>query len=154
MNLSTSRRRTRVDLESALEGLVPSSSSSAPPTSAASASSTRTTPASRDPFQRGAGPEAIERIFRHMFESLHEPRFVVTQRMLQGARPSCAGTSCSRFGPFPLTGSPDHTWRHLAALRRAGPVELHRDYWDAGRGLYEKPLVGGLMRWLKNRVNS
>lgn len=36
-----------------------------------------------------------------------------------------------------------------------GRVELHRDYWDAAEELYEKlPLVGGLMRWLKNRVNS
>jgi hypothetical protein len=34
-------------------------------------------------------------------------------------------------------------------------ITLHRDYWDAAEELYEKfPLVGGLMRWLKKRVNS
>ena len=34
-------------------------------------------------------------------------------------------------------------------------VAVHRDYWDAAEELYEKlPVVGGLMRWLKNRANS
>jgi hypothetical protein len=34
-------------------------------------------------------------------------------------------------------------------------IDLHRDYWDAAEEMYEKfPLVGSLMRWLKNRVNS
>jgi hypothetical protein len=34
-------------------------------------------------------------------------------------------------------------------------ITLHRDYWDAAEELYEKlPLVSGLMRWLKKRVNS
>jgi hypothetical protein len=36
-----------------------------------------------------------------------------------------------------------------------GLVSMHRDYWDAAQELYEKlPLVGGLMRWLKQRANS
>ena len=36
-----------------------------------------------------------------------------------------------------------------------GLVLLHRDYWDAAEELYEKlPYLGGLMRWLKRRVNS
>jgi hypothetical protein len=34
-------------------------------------------------------------------------------------------------------------------------ITLHRDYWDAAEELYEKlPLVGGVMRWLKKRVNA
>jgi hypothetical protein len=36
-----------------------------------------------------------------------------------------------------------------------GLVTLHRDYWDAAEELYEKlPVVGSVMRWLKQRVNS
>jgi hypothetical protein len=53
-----------------------------------------------------------------------------------------------------------HTIRgasHLVLREEAGVwrVAVHRDYWDAAEELYEKlPLVGGLMRWLKRRVNS
>jgi hypothetical protein len=51
-----------------------------------------------------------------------------------------------------------HGGSHLVfALNPQGEwrVQSHRDYWDAAEELYEKlPWVGGLMRWLKNRVNS
>jgi steroid delta-isomerase len=43
---------------------------------------------------------------------------------------------------------------HLV-LAPTGRITLHRDYWDAAEELYEKlPVVGALMRWLRNRVNS
>jgi steroid Delta-isomerase len=43
---------------------------------------------------------------------------------------------------------------HLT-LATDGRIAQHRDYWDAAEELYEKlPLLGGLMRWLKRRVNS
>ena len=43
---------------------------------------------------------------------------------------------------------------HLV-LDAQGLVTLHRDYWDATEELYEKlPVVGALMRWLKQRANS
>lgn len=38
----------------------------------------------KDPFNEVIGLPAIERVFKHMFDSLHEPRFVVTQQILQG----------------------------------------------------------------------
>jgi hypothetical protein len=34
----------------------------------------------RDPFNEVRGPEAIERIFVHMFQQLDSPRFVVIER--------------------------------------------------------------------------
>jgi ketosteroid isomerase-like protein len=37
-----------------------------------------------DPFNEVKGLEAIQGIFAHMFEALHEPRFVITGRMAQG----------------------------------------------------------------------
>jgi steroid delta-isomerase len=47
---------------------------------------------------------------------------------------------------------------HGATHLRFGPtgaVVLHRDYWDAAEELYEKlPLLGALMRFLKNRARS
>jgi steroid delta-isomerase len=34
-----------------------------------------------------------------------------------------------------------------------GRVLYHRDYWDAAGELYENlPVIGGLMRWLKQKM--
>ena len=34
-----------------------------------------------------------------------------------------------------------------------GRVAYHRDYWDAAEEVYEKiPLLGGLLRWIKRRL--
>ena len=38
----------------------------------------------KDPFNDVQGVEEIQRIFRHMYESLDNPRFVVTGRIVQG----------------------------------------------------------------------
>ena len=38
----------------------------------------------RDPFNEVRGPEAIERIFVHMFQQLDSPRFVVIERAVDG----------------------------------------------------------------------
>jgi ketosteroid isomerase-like protein len=40
----------------------------------------------KDPFKEVQGIAAIEAIFVHMFDSLHEPRFVVTERIVQGSQ--------------------------------------------------------------------
>ena len=109
----------------------------------------------KDPFNEVQGVVAITQIFRHMFESLHEPRFIVTQRMLQGREAFLCWDFVFRFKSF--RSQEVQTIRGATRLRfdDQGRVELHRDYWDAAEELYEKlPLVGGLMRWLKNRVNS
>jgi ketosteroid isomerase-like protein len=107
----------------------------------------------KDPFNEVRGVAAIEGIFAHMFRTLHAPRFVVQEAMAQGeqcfltwdfvfhlrgrsaARMTVRGASHLRFGDD-------------------GRITMHRDYWDAAEELYEKlPVLGGLMRWLKRRVN-
>ena len=40
----------------------------------------------KDPFNEVRGVAAIASIFEHMFASLQEPRFVVTQTLVQGHR--------------------------------------------------------------------
>ena len=109
----------------------------------------------KDPFNEVRGVCAIEGIFRHMFVSLNDPRFVITGRIQQGQQ--CFLTWEFHFGfkrfkqdqPQCILGG-----SHLV-LNDAGLITLHRDYWDAAEELYEKlPLVGGLMRWLKARANS
>ena len=108
----------------------------------------------KDPFNEVQGVAAIERLFAHMFESLDGPHFIVTERIMQGTQCFLVWDFRFRFKRFDT-----QTWQtvrggtHLV-FNDAGQVTLHRDYWDAAEELYEKlPLVGGLMRWLKQRVN-
>lgn len=109
----------------------------------------------KDPFNDVTGLAPITKIFEHMFVVLEQPRFVVTNQVVQGAQ--CFLTwefrfAFKRFSP----GTPQviRGASHLV-FSPQGQVTLHRDYWDAAEELYEKlPLVGGLMRWLKRRANS
>jgi len=107
----------------------------------------------KDPFNDVRGLAEIQRIYRHMYVSLENPRFLITERIVQG--PQCFLTwefrfRFKRFKPGQeqciLGGS------HLV-LNASGGITLHRDYWDAAEELYEKlPLLGGLLRWLKRQT--
>jgi ketosteroid isomerase-like protein len=113
----------------------------------------------KDPFNDVQGLPAIEAIFQHMFRTLRNPRFVVTGKVCEGAQ--CfltwdflfATRTGAKPAEFTIRGSthlvyaqqPDGAWR----------IAWHRDYWDAAEELYEKlPVLGVLMRWLKQRARS
>jgi ketosteroid isomerase-like protein len=112
----------------------------------------------KDPFNEVQGVPAIERIFVHMFEALDAPRFVITQQVQQGAQ--CLVTWEFLFALPSMNQGATQTIRgatHFVLREEVGAwrVAVHRDYWDAAEELYEKlPVVGGLMRWLKKRVNK
>ena len=107
----------------------------------------------KDPFNEVQGVPAISAIFEHMFKGLDAPRFVIHERIVQGEQ--CFLTWDFIFS---LRGraQPPLTVRGGSHLKLAadGRIAMHRDYWDAAEELYEKlPVLGGLMRWLKRRVN-
>jgi hypothetical protein len=108
-----------------------------------------------DPFNDVTGLPAIEGIFAHMFVALEEPRFVVTERIVQGSQCFLTWDFHFRFKNFDKnTLQTIHGGSHVV-FSEEGLVTLHRDYWDAAAELYEKlPVVGSLMRWLKKRANS
>jgi steroid Delta-isomerase len=109
----------------------------------------------KDPFNDVRGVPAIQRIFEHMFASLDQPQFVVTQTVVQGMQ--CFMTWEFRFGFQRFQRGQQQVILGASHLvfSEAGLVTLHRDYWDAAEELYEKlPLVGALIRWLKSRANS
>jgi steroid delta-isomerase len=109
----------------------------------------------KDPFNEVRGIPAIARIFAHMFESLHGPRFVVTARIVDGTQCFLAWEFRFRFKRFDTTTEQVVRGGSHLLLTRGGLIRDHRDYWDAAEELYEKlPVVGGLMRWLKQRANS
>lgn len=107
----------------------------------------------KDPFNDVCGVPAIAQIFSHMFESLDQPRFVVTQQLQQGSDAFLSWDFTFRFKNFRRDQLQCIQGATHLKLDDAGLVTLHRDYWDAAEELYEKlPLVGGLMRWLKART--
>ena len=109
----------------------------------------------KDPFNEVRGHAAIGRIFEHMFTSLHEPHFVVTQRIVDGAQVFLVWEFRFRFKRFDtVTAQVVRGGSHLV-LAEDGRIADHRDYWDAAEELYEKlPGVGAVMRWLKRRANT
>jgi steroid Delta-isomerase len=109
----------------------------------------------KDPFNEVRGVQEVQRIFNHMYATLHAPRFVVTERVVQGDQ--CFLVWDFKFRLKRFDTATEQVVRGTSHLRFAadGRVQHHRDYWDAAEELYEKlPLVGTLMRWLKRRVNS
>ena len=111
----------------------------------------------KDPFNEVQGLDAVRGIFQHMYDSLNRPRFIVTTRVVQGRQ--CFLTWDFVFG---LRGQTTEITVRGASHLMLAPgsdgrwrIEHHRDYWDVAEELYEKlPLLGGLMRWLKRRVNA
>lgn len=112
----------------------------------------------KDPFNEVQGVDAIAKIFSHMFDALNQPRFVITQKVQQGAH--CFVTWDFLFAMRQYQSDTTQTIKgasHLVFQLEEGVwrIAVHRDYWDAAEELYEKlPLVGALMRWLKKRANS
>ena len=111
----------------------------------------------KDPFNEVRGLAAVRGIFQHMYDSLNQPRFIVTTRVVQGCQ--CFLTWDFVFGlrgqttEITVRGA-SHLWLAPGTDGR-WRIERHRDYWDVAEELYEKlPLLGGLMRWLKRRVNA
>jgi SnoaL-like domain len=109
----------------------------------------------KDPFNDIEGTAAIEKVFQHMFKTLDTPHFVVTHQVMQDTQCFLVWEFRFRFRRFNTAAwQTIHGSTHLVFDANARVV-LHRDYWDAAEELYEKlPLIGGLMRWLRSRVNS
>ena len=107
----------------------------------------------KDPFNEVRGVPAIAAIFRHMFDALDGPRFVVHEAMLEGRQCFLSWDFVFRLRPADARAITVRGGSHLR-FAPDGRVEMHRDYWDAAEELYEKlPVLGALMRWLKRRVN-
>lgn len=109
----------------------------------------------KDPFNEVEGLAAIAGIYRHMFDKLDAPRFVIIGRWERAGGVMLAWDFhfCMKlFKPGRQQVIHGVSQLELAA---DGRIRLHRDYWDAAEELYEKlPVLGALMRFLKRRANS
>lgn len=108
----------------------------------------------KDPFNEVQGLAAIRGIFSHMFTALHEPRFVVTQQLVDGLQAFLVWEFRFRMRRFDTTTIQVIRGGSHLVLDAQGKVTLHRDYWDAAEELYEKlPGLGALMRWLRRQAS-
>ncbi len=103
----------------------------------------------RDPFNDVCGVVAIRTIYAHMFETLEQPRFEVTEIVEQGHKICLVWLF--RFGwrskLFEIEGST------LFDLDADGRIVRHRDYWDVAQGIYEHlPMLGVILRSLRRRM--
>ena len=107
----------------------------------------------KDPFNEVTGIVPITEIFRHMFEQVDAPRFVVTNSVLQGDQAFLTWDFLFRMRRFSREEQCIRGATHIR-FNASGRVSLHRDYWDAAEELYEKlPVLGSLMRGLKSLAN-
>lgn len=107
----------------------------------------------KDPFNEVRGVEAIQRVFAHMFEQVDEPRFRVTERVVDADGAVLVWEF--HFGMKRRGRRQAQLVRGVSHLKFAadGRVCYHRDYWDAAEELYMKwPLLGALMRGLRRRL--
>jgi hypothetical protein len=103
-----------------------------------------------DPFNQLAGLASVRAVYQHMFDTLKQPRFVVT-KIVESERHGfmtwdfifeCRGhaqqiSGCTHF-----------------EINDLGLIVLHRDYWDAAQQVYEKiPLLGSLLRIIRRKLS-
>jgi steroid delta-isomerase len=107
----------------------------------------------RDPFNEVRGIPELRRIFDHMFETLHEPRFAILEVVEQGEGAFFVWDFTFRMKAYkPGLVQTIHGSSHVR-FAPDGRVAYHRDYWDAANELYAKlPVIGALMRWLARKM--
>lgn len=108
----------------------------------------------KDPFNEVTGLAAVRAVYQHMFNTLDEPRFVITEVLHQGDSAVLVWRFHFRMRRFDRNVQCIRGCSHFRfdAQHR---IERHRDYWDPAEELYEKlPMLGALMRWLKRRAGS
>lgn len=106
----------------------------------------------RDPFNDVRGIPALETIFRHMFDQLDAPSFIVRERVAGAPRVLLTWDFEFRFRRWRPRVTQCIHGASLLTFDAAGLVTVHRDYWDAAEELYEKlPGIGALLRLLKRQ---
>lgn len=108
-----------------------------------------------DPFNDVQGLAQIQQIFRHMFETLEQPHFVVTGQVVDRNQCFLLWDFHFRFRAFRRGVAQTIAGTSHLRFDAQGRITLHQDYWDAAHGLYQQmPVIGALMRWLRRRANS
>ena len=107
-----------------------------------------------DPFNDVRGVPAIQHIFLHMYANLEQPRFLITNRIVQERQ--CFLTWEFRFGFKRFNMGKEQCivgGSHLR-LDGSGLIVLHHDYWDAAELYDQLPLFGRITLWLRKHARQ
>jgi steroid delta-isomerase len=105
----------------------------------------------KDPFNEVRGIEPIRQVYRHMFQTLEDPRFSVWR--CTAGEGECWLAWRFSFG----SGAGTTVVAGASHLEFAaeGRIRVHRDYWDPAEELYEKvPVLGMVMRAIRRRLSA
>jgi len=104
----------------------------------------------KDPFNEVRGVTHIQRIFKHMFTQVSEPRFFVTGRVADADGAVLIWEFRCLIRVWGQERQQEMRGVSHLKFDADGRVNYHRDYWDAAEELYMKlPAIGALMRGLQ-----
>lgn len=107
----------------------------------------------RDPFNDVRGVTEVSRVFSHMYEALHDPRFVIIETILEDNRAVIIWDFTFRIKRYKPRVTQHIHGLSVVRFDERGLVTDHRDYWDAASELYAKlPLIGPVMRFLARKM--
>ncbi|WP_127716801.1 nuclear transport factor 2 family protein [Halobacteriovorax sp. HLS] len=103
----------------------------------------------KDPFNELNGIENVRKIFVHMFEELHDPKFIFIDMIAEDKQ-----TFVTWDFKFQLKGEV-HTIHGSSHLKwKNGLINYHRDYWDVGEEMLLKiPLVRSFYKILVKKMS-
>jgi steroid delta-isomerase len=102
-----------------------------------------------DPFNTLRGIDSVQAVYQHMFDTLAQPRFIVTTIVAEGQQAFMTWDFhfTARAQPMKISGCTQFE------LNDQGLITLHRDYWDAAQQVYEKvPLLGAVLRLIRRKL--
>lgn len=106
----------------------------------------------KDPFNETYDLIGLQKVFRHMFASLQQPKFTILHT---------AGTNNTGYldWQFDFKLKPEGKAQQIKGLSKIvindqQQVIMHIDYWDAGEFVYSKvPILRNLIGWVNNRLS-
>ncbi len=107
-----------------------------------------------DPFQKVCGRDRVREVYLDMFHQLEKPRFTNVQ--LLGAPDPTTRTVMVGW-TFEFSLGPNKPRQSIAGasllvVNADGLIQSHHDYWDASRLMESLPLIGRIIRWLRQKI--
>lgn len=105
----------------------------------------------KDPFNEVKGISAVYRIFQEMYQSLENPRFIISEYVENQDIVYVKWDFIFHFKGDPNESRFEGVSR--LEMNAEGKIVSHVDFWDAAEHIYEKiPLLGSLLRFVKRRI--
>ncbi len=106
-----------------------------------------------DPFNDVHGIESLRKVFQHMYQNLHNPRFTITHSAM-ATDSNQVGLICWEMASIWRGNAYNVVGMREVAFAPDGRVSSHIDHWDAGGQFYERlPLIGRILKAIRARIS-